>query len=838
MAERVPPPFVARPPLSAPARPRAGPATAGMLEPAAAKHARHADHRLGAPWPRRPCAALLAAALVLAGGIGAATAEGAARDTLSRLASSGGSEHAVPYLGLLLGGTVPDDQVIGLGLSDTELGRVVTSVDPGSPADRARIRWGDLILRADGHAIRSPRDLDGVLRRSSPGTSLQLVIRRGQETLETTIVVGELPPAFIEHGVGPIFDRDPSCAQLPAGRTEADNLPIANWVGWGNPAIQRGGLEVGVLITSLNGREVRSITEFYEAASPVRLGDDVVVRFRSHGRERQLSYLAQAPPLPESRLRLEEITPTLVESESLSTSEAERGGLFVRRVEPGSAAQRAGLRAGDRILAMTAEPTTTGLDSAAARRVIAQADSAAMQPLTSVAQFDSIHAAIPWPFVSRLRVARRGTAEEVLRLERDWRRTIRERPSGRSGGWWDFEVLPITGRPDVIGVIPFNTSPVSAWFKVAKGLAIPAPLPVLWTKVTGPCFGGRTGFWWDASRHSGWNVIQPGAETWDAPTLRMDWRWSYGLGDKRWHHRVDLVKSGNWGPRVTYLDEPQSFYHEEIGSVRRAFATSMFLGEDKLRYTHARGWSLGWDVGLPRLPGHRVQLTFARIQESPLAGVSTSSLFGRDHFTPNPTRGVTSGLRNSVTLRYSFANTRWRTWSRTFVEAEVRAAGGSLEGDFDFARWEANAARSFRLTRRLYLDNRVRAGLATGRLPLQEEFYAGGSGTLPGYADFRFTGDRTLLGRTRLSVVPLGLPEQGTQFRVFAGIDAGNAWQSDGISGVPRLQTDFAFGAGLFYGYGDEVFFPSSLSVAWARPLDRGFGRWRLQWDLYGGARR
>ena len=303
MAQRVPPPFAARPPGSAPARPRAGPSTARMLEPAARKYARPADHRLAALWPRRPCAALLAASLLLAGDIGAATAVAVARDTHPRHASPGASAHAVPYLGLLLGGTVSDDQVIGLGLSDTELGRVVTSVDPGSPADRARIRWGDLILRADGRVVHSPHDVDAALRRHAPGTSLPLVIRRGQETLETTIVVGELPPAFIEHGVGPIFDRDPSCAQLPAGRTEADNLPIANWVGWGNPAIQRGGLEVGVLITALNGREVRSIAEFYEAASPVRLGDDVVVRFRSHGRLRQLSYLAQAPPLPESRLR-------------------------------------------------------------------------------------------------------------------------------------------------------------------------------------------------------------------------------------------------------------------------------------------------------------------------------------------------------------------------------------------------------------------------------------------------------------------------------------------------------------------------------------------------------
>ena len=406
----------------------------------------------------------------------------------------------------------------------------------------------------------------------------------------------------------------------------------------------------------------------------------------------------------------------------------------------------------------------------------------------------------------------------------------------RNGGQWGFEVSPSSRRPDVVGVNLFNTSPISVWFTM-KRLAFPAPLPVLWTKVTGACFGGKTGINWDATRHSGRSVIQPGTEAWDAPTLRTDWRWSYGIGDKRWHHRVDLVGRGTWSPRVTYQDQPQSFYREEISNPATAILSSAFVGQDKLRYTRARGWSVGWDVPLPRLPGHRVQLTFARIHESPLGNMPASSIFGRSGFTSNPTQGVASGFRNSATLRYAFASTRMRAWTRAFIESEVRAAGGTLGGDLDFVRWEANAARSFRFTRHLYLDNRVRAGLATGRLPLQEEFYAGGIGTLPGYADFQFTGDRTLLGRTRLSVVPFGLPEQWVQFRVFAGLDAGHAWRSDRISGVPRLRTDLALGAGVFLaGVGDAVFFPSGISVAWARPLDEGIGRWRLQFDFFGGA--
>jgi len=280
------------------------------------------------------------------------------------------------------------------------------------------------------------------------------------------------------------------------------------------------------------------------------------------------------------------------------------------------------------------------------------------------------------------------------------------------------------------------------------------------------------------------------------------------------------------------------FYNEEISNPTAASLSSAFTGKDRLRYIHERGWKIWRTISPQHLPGHRLQLVFARVRQSPLANVPTSSLFGTNRFTPNPTEGVTSGMRNSATLCYSFSDICWRTWSRLFVEAEVRTAGGALGGDLDFVRWEANAAPWYRLARRLYLESRLRAGLATGRLPLQEEFYAGGSGTLPGYADFRFTGDRTLLGQTRLSVVPFGLPEQLVQFRVFAGLDAGRAWESDRIAGVPRLRADFALGAGLMSVTDDTVVFPAGISITWARPLDEGIGRWRLEFDFMGGARR
>ena len=170
------------------------------------------------------------------------------------------------------------------------------------------------------------------------------------------------------------------------------------------------------------------------------------------------------------------------------------------------------------------------------------------------------------------------------------------------------------------------------------------------------------------------------------------------------------------------------------------------------------------------------------VRETAVPTVSQPSwISGRQEFSPNPVDDVAQGRFHRATLSYQYSNTRWRSWTRTLLDAEARIAGGALGGDYEYVRWELNGVRSQRIFRRIYLDSRLRAGLATGALPLQEEFYAGGPGTMPGFADREFSGNRTLLLNVSLSVVPFMAPEKSWQFRMFSGIDAGNAWRSDRV---------------------------------------------------------
>ncbi|HEX6059186.1 MAG TPA: PDZ domain-containing protein, partial [Gemmatimonadaceae bacterium] len=72
-------------------------------------------------------------------------------------------------------------------------GAVVASVVRGSPADRAGLRAGDVIVRAGARTVRNTYDWQAVLLDARPGERLPLVVRRGGGEREATVVVADLP---------------------------------------------------------------------------------------------------------------------------------------------------------------------------------------------------------------------------------------------------------------------------------------------------------------------------------------------------------------------------------------------------------------------------------------------------------------------------------------------------------------------------------------------------------------------------------------------------------------------------------------------------------------------
>ncbi len=71
-------------------------------------------------------------------------------------------------------------------------GALVSSVEKGSPAEKAGIEAGDVILRFDGKTVSSSEDLPRVVGSSKPGTKANVQLMRNKATREVTVVVGEM----------------------------------------------------------------------------------------------------------------------------------------------------------------------------------------------------------------------------------------------------------------------------------------------------------------------------------------------------------------------------------------------------------------------------------------------------------------------------------------------------------------------------------------------------------------------------------------------------------------------------------------------------------------------
>lgn len=72
-------------------------------------------------------------------------------------------------------------------------GALVTSVEKGSPADKAGIESGDVILRFDGKPVLQSSDLPRMVGSTKPGSRSTVQIWRKGNTKDISVVVGEMP---------------------------------------------------------------------------------------------------------------------------------------------------------------------------------------------------------------------------------------------------------------------------------------------------------------------------------------------------------------------------------------------------------------------------------------------------------------------------------------------------------------------------------------------------------------------------------------------------------------------------------------------------------------------
>ncbi|HET7586212.1 MAG TPA: trypsin-like peptidase domain-containing protein [Gemmatimonadaceae bacterium] len=95
---------------------------------------------------------------------------------------------ARPWVGVKL--NLPSSRLPGRTLRS---GVVVESVVPGSPADKAGLQPGDVLVKSRGRALRNPFDWEAELLDLRVGEEVPLVVRRGDREFTTNVRIANLP---------------------------------------------------------------------------------------------------------------------------------------------------------------------------------------------------------------------------------------------------------------------------------------------------------------------------------------------------------------------------------------------------------------------------------------------------------------------------------------------------------------------------------------------------------------------------------------------------------------------------------------------------------------------
>jgi len=153
---------------------------------------------------------------------------------------------------------------------DSTKGVVVNDVLKGSPAEKAGLETGDIILKINDSDVESVGHLRNTIAMVSPGSKVKLLIYRNGKEKTITVKIGELSDTIAQADVSDLSKKLGLTVQSlteDTGRFYGRRLKegvIVSRVDSGSPA-ERAGIRPGTIIVSVNQKKVGSVEEFNEA---------------------------------------------------------------------------------------------------------------------------------------------------------------------------------------------------------------------------------------------------------------------------------------------------------------------------------------------------------------------------------------------------------------------------------------------------------------------------------------------------------------------------------------------------------------------------------------------
>lgn len=200
-----------------------------------------------------------------------------------------GKEVKRGWIGVLL---APMNNLIvkRLGLPVSE-GALINSVIEGSPAARAGIKRGDIIVSCDGKRISSSGELVSIVFLKKPGTTIKLELYRKGVEKEVFVKLAERPDERTLQNLRELPASSEMEAKIPGW--EGIEVSISNAraeiisINWDSKL--HGYLKTGDILNGINRKEIKSEETFEKATAGADLSDGVVFDITRNGQPMYIS---------------------------------------------------------------------------------------------------------------------------------------------------------------------------------------------------------------------------------------------------------------------------------------------------------------------------------------------------------------------------------------------------------------------------------------------------------------------------------------------------------------------------------------------------------------------
>jgi len=148
---------------------------------------------------------------------------------------------------------------------DRPRGALVAAVEKASPAEKAGLKSGDVILAINGRTIERSAELPPLVAAVKPGSKASFEVWREGKSRTLDVSVGQLKP----EQVSAASDDETSAPTGKLGlavRPTEDGLLVENAGG----AAARAGIRAGDVVTAVNGKRVKSVDELKAATEKAK----------------------------------------------------------------------------------------------------------------------------------------------------------------------------------------------------------------------------------------------------------------------------------------------------------------------------------------------------------------------------------------------------------------------------------------------------------------------------------------------------------------------------------------------------------------------------------------